>query len=61
MVGNGEAEVGNCHQDWQSELGNQQPDEARLEHWKYNIIGNILLLESSCLFVLQSYLILPGY
>ena len=31
MVGNGEAEAGNGHQDWQSELGNQQPDEARLD------------------------------
>jgi len=32
MVGNGETEVGNGHQDWQAELGNQQPNEARLEN-----------------------------
>jgi len=32
VVGDGEAEVGNGHEDRQPELGNQQPDQARLEH-----------------------------
>ena len=30
VVCNGETEVGNGHQDWQSELANQQTDQARL-------------------------------